>query len=187
MEIQFNFKNFEPSAYLKDHIQSRFEKLDKYLRNPETGQIQINLEVEKFRQIAEAILTADDLHLTAQDETQDMYATVDSILDKLEAQLRKYRDKQKRDKKRNKTEKAAAGPGASSAETAVEETVAAEAAPSVVETDMYEPKPMDVEEAVIQLQKSNYDFLVFFNAENNRVNVVYRRRNGDYGLIDPRM
>ena len=187
MEIQFNFKNFEPSAYLKGHIQSRFEKLDKYLRNPETGQIQINLEVEKFRQIAEAVLTADDLHLTAQDETQDMYATVDSILDKMEAQLRKYRDKQKRDKKRNKTEKTASELTSPAGEPDVGEAASDESAPAVVETDMFEPKPMDVEEAVIQLQKTNYDFLVFFNADNNRVNVVYRRKNGDYGLIDPRM
>lgn len=184
MEIQFNFKNFEPSEQLKDYARNRFDKLSKYLKRDDSAYLQVNLEVDRFRQIAELIMNADDLHLSAQHESEDMYSTIDQVLDKMEAQLRKLKGKQK-DRRKGKLNKPSSGP-----ETAAPEPMAAatpEVEPNVVETDVFEPKPMDVEEAAIQLEKSEYGFLVFFNAENNRVNVVYRRKNGDYGLIDPRM
>lgn len=183
MEIQFNFKNFEPSEQLKDYARNRFDKLGKYLKREDNAYLQVNLEVDRFRQIAELIMTADDLHISAQQESEDMYSTIDQVLDKMEAQLRKLKGKQK-DRRKGKLNKSAE-PETGSTEPPVAEV--AEAEPSVVQTDVFEPKPMDVEEAAIQLEKSEYGFLVFFNAENNRVNVVYRRKNGDYGLIDPRM
>ena len=95
MDVVFNFKNFEASNHLKQYAQTRFEKLDKYIRNPEAAQVQVNLEVEKFRQIAEVTLAADENKVSAQEETEDMYSTIDMVLDKVEAQLRKLRDKEK--------------------------------------------------------------------------------------------
>lgn len=177
MEIKFNFKSFDPSEHLKNYAATRFGKLEKHLRNPENASVRINLEVEKFRQMAEVVLDADGIHLSTQEETNDMYSTIDAALDKIEKQLKKVRDKQK--------EKRRSNPGP--APTAAAETSPESDAPSVVLTDMFEPKPMDVEEAVIRLQKSDYDFLVFLNAATNRVNVVYARKNGDFGLIDPGM
>ena len=178
MEIKFNFKSFDPSEHLKNYAASRFAKLEKHLRNPENASVRINLEVEKFRQMAEVVLDADSIHLSTQEETNDMYSTIDVALDKIEKQLKKVRDKQK-EKRRSSPGQFAPSP-TSGAETALESE-----APAVVQTDMFEPKPMDVEEAVTRLQKSDYDFLVFFNAGTNRVNVVYTRKNGDFGLIDP--
>ena len=186
MEVVFNFKNFEPSNHLKEYAQTRFEKLDKYIRNPETAQVQINLEVEKFRQIAEVILTADENKISAQEETEDMYATIDQVLDKVEVQLRKLRDKEK-DRRRGKGNKAAAGGETAPGELLFPEQGGGDEQPRIVPSERYEPKPMDVEEAAIQLQKSDDGFLVFINAETDRVNVLYRMKNGDFGLIDPRM
>ncbi|MBS3779892.1 MAG: ribosome-associated translation inhibitor RaiA [Desulfovermiculus sp.] len=184
MDVVFNFKNFEASNHLKQYAQTRFEKLDKYIRNPESAKVQVNLEVEKFRQIAEVILAADENKVSAQEETEDMYSTIDMVLDKVEAQLRKLRDKEK-DRRRGKGNRSAATiePGAG----LVSEQSGGEGQPRIVATEMYEPKPMDEEEAAFRLQKSDYDFLVFFNAGTNRVNVIYRMKNGDFGLIDPRM
>ncbi|HMB30233.1 MAG TPA: ribosome-associated translation inhibitor RaiA [Desulfohalobiaceae bacterium] len=182
MYINFNFKNFEPSEHLKDYANNRFQKLDKYLKNSNSAQLQVILAVEKFRQIAEANLSSDEFYLSAQEETEDMYATIDAVLDKLEVQVKKMRDKQK-DKRKKKAAKSSAqdtGPIPQNEFTDFEED-------NIVKTDRYEPKPIPVEDAIIRLQQSEYGFLVFFNDETNRVNVVYRRKNGDYGLIDPRM
>jgi putative sigma-54 modulation protein len=179
MHIDFNFKNFEPSDHLKDFARSRFEKLEKYFRTSDNAYMQINLEVEKFRQIAEAILSVDDIHISAQEESEDMYSTIDLTLDKMEAQVRKYKDKQK-DKRRGRSGKGLAQEVTGSGPAGDEE-------PLVIETEDMVPKPMDVDEAVNQLRTTDNDFLVFFNAELNRVNVIYRRKSGDYGLIDPRM
>ncbi len=181
MKIKFNFKNFEPSEHLKKYAQERYEKLSKYLQDSGNAELQVNLEVEKFRHIAETILTAKDIHISATEETEDMYSTVDLSLDKLEAQLRKQREKVK-DKKKKIREKQVRmdiinfGP----VESGVRE-------PRIVATDHYEPKPMSLEEAAMQLETLNYEFFVFLNAETERINVVYRRKNGDFGFIDPGM
>lgn len=181
MQIKFNFKNFEPSEHLKKYARERYEKLSKYLNSNDAAELQVNLEVEKFRHIAEVILTAKDMHISANEETEDMYSTVDLSLDKIEAQLRKQREKvkDKRKKARDKqvrTEIINFGP----VESGKRE-------PRIVSTDQYEPKPMDIEEAAMQLESLNYEFLVFLNSETDRVNVVYRRKNGDFGFIDPGM
>ncbi len=188
MEIKFNFKSFEPSDYLKDYILNRFEKLEKYIRRNDSAQLQINLEVEKFRQMAEAILNADDINITARDETEDMYATIDSVLDKMETQLRKIRGK-KKDQKRGKNVKNEEREIRSVLANEVPTPEPEEGSSNVVKTDNFEPKPMSVEEAISRMEEMNHAFIVFFNAEtnSNRVNVIYRRKNGDYGLIDPRM
>ncbi len=180
MEIKLNFKNFDPTEQLKQYVRDRFQKLEKYIKRSDSSVLQLNFSVEKYRQNAEAILQADDIHLSAQEETEDMYATIDSVLDKLETQLRKERDKQK-DKRKGKNFK----------NTNVEESdfasLSSKGSARVVQTDNFEPKPVDIDEAVDQLESLDAHFLVFFNVANDRVNVIYRRKNGDYGLIDPRM
>lgn len=179
MEIKLNFKNFEPTEQLKQYVTDRFQKLEKYIKRTDGSVLQINFSVEKYRQNAEAILQADDMHLSAQEETEDMYATIDAVLDKLEKQLRKERDKQK-DKRKGKNVKN------SSVEEPYVASLSTRGDARLVQIDNYEPKPMDVDEAVDQLDSLDTHFLVFFNIANDRVNVIYRRKNGDYGLIDPR-
>jgi len=181
MEIKLNFKNFDPTEQLKQYVQDRFQKLEKYIKRSDSSVLQINFSVEKYRQNAEAILQADDLHLTAQEETEDMYATIDSVLDKLETQLRKERDKQKDKKRKGKNSK---NPGLAEPYST---TLSSGARVDVEKVDNYEPKPIDIDEAVAQLETMDAHFLVFFNIANDRVNVIYRRKNGDFGLIDPRM
>jgi putative sigma-54 modulation protein len=178
MNIAYNFKNFDPSPHLKDYAANRFAKLDKYVNNQDEVDIQVNLAVEKFRQIAEVVLTGDTLHISAAEESQDMYAAIDLILDKVVAQLKKIREK-KHNTKRNTAQSVRLEVfSLTPSEDGTRER-------TIVESDSFEPKPMDVEEAAMQLESLNYDFLVFHNAESERINVIYRRRNGDFGLIDP--
>lgn len=85
MNITFAFKNFEPSDHLKEYASSRFEKMAKFIGDTVETDIQVNLNVEKFRHKAEVVLFADNLHLSAYEESEDMYATIDQVLDKLES------------------------------------------------------------------------------------------------------
>ena len=177
MNINFNFKNFEPSPHLKDYAESRFGKLEKYVSDSEEPEIVVNLCVEKFRQMVDVIVSADYIHLSAFEESEDMYSTIDMVLDKLEAQLRRMREKLK-DKRR-------AGRGHSVRMDFFSLGEEPGGLPVIRKTDKYEPKPMAVEEAAMQLDSLGYEFLVFLNADSEEVNVIYRRKNGEYGLIDP--
>ncbi len=180
MEILFNFKNFEPSEHLKEYAKNKFEKVTKYLRNTDNVQIQINMEVDKYREIVEVILTGDSLHLTAKEETEDMYSSIDLTLDKLVAQLKKIREKSK-EKRKGQTQEILPEYMSSEEETSEDK-------PEIIEVEgKFDPKPITPEEAVIKLEESKDNFIVFHNVENGRVNVIYKRKDGNYGLIDPRI
>lgn len=181
MQIRFNFKNFEPSDHLRDYAEKRFEKLTKYIHDSEGADVLVNLEVEKIRQMAEVVVNADGAKFSAFEESEDMYSTIDLALDKVEAQLRKMRDKAKKKRRLEDTKPVRMDVFSYIASDSGEQVR------NIVKTDHYEPKPMTVDEAAMQLDTLDYEFLVFYNAENDSVNVIYRRRNGDFGLIDPGM
>jgi putative sigma-54 modulation protein len=178
MRIVFNFKNFDPSDHLRKYAKDRFGKLAKFMAGTPDAELQVNLEVEKFRHIADVVLTGKNVHISAREDSEDMYSTVDLVWDKLEAQMRKVRDK---DKSRRRG-------GSDTVRMDVisfDEDQTGKRRPNVQHTDHYEPKPMIVEEAALQLETTGNEFLVFLNADNERVNVIYRRKTGDFGLIDP--
>jgi putative sigma-54 modulation protein len=178
MNMTFNFKNFEPSDHLREYAKGRFGKLAKYVPNPDNVDIQVNLEVEKFRHRADVVLTGDNLRLSANEQSEDMYSTVDLLLDKIEAQVRRLRDKGKKGRKKG-------GAGKIDLDTPAEEGEPKGPLPNIVRSDRFSPKPMSVDEAAMQLANREDDFLVFLNAETERVNVIYHRKDGDFGLIDP--
>jgi len=177
MQIRFNFKNFEPSDHLKQYAQTRFSKLEKYFHPTDNPELQVNLEVEKYRQIVEAILTAKNTHLSAKEESEDMYSSIDLTLDKLDAQVRKVREKNKT-KPKHKVRMDVI-------RFEHKQDQDKQKLPVIVQTDHFEPKPMSIEEAVLQLDTLGYEFIVFLNADNERINVLYKRKDGNYGLIDP--
>jgi putative sigma-54 modulation protein len=174
MNIAFHFKNFEPSPGLREYASKRFEKLAKYMPNSDNAEVVVTLLVEKTRQIVDVIVDADAMHISAHEHSEDMYSTIDMITDKLEAQVRKMREKMKDRRK-----------AASSSVTSVISFTDEGKVHSIEESDKYNPKPMGVEEAAEQLVAMKYEFLVFLNSETERINVIYKRKNGDYGLIDP--
>ena len=178
MRITFNFKNFDPSDHLRKYARDRFGKLAKFMAGTPDAELQVNLEVEKFRHIADIVLTGKNVHISAREDSEDMYSTVDMVWDKLEAQMRKVRDKYKsRRKGGSDSSRMDAG--------SFDEEGGAPRTPQIQKTDDFSPKPMIVEEAALQLESTDNEFLVFLNAESERVNVIYRRKTGDFGLIDP--
>ncbi|MFP5240243.1 MAG: ribosome hibernation-promoting factor, HPF/YfiA family [Acidobacteriota bacterium] len=175
MNIAFHFKNFEPSPGLREYASKRFEKLSKYMSNADNAEMVVTLMVEKTRQIIDVVLDADVMHISAHERSDDMYSTVDLITDKLEAQIRKMREKMK---DRRKQPEVPVTMGVVSFDEAGKVN-------AIEESDKYNPKPMSVDEAAEQVTAMKFEFLVFQNADTDRINVIYKRKNGDFGLIDP--
>ena len=176
MNIAFAFKNFEPSSHLKGYARRRFEKLGRFLPKAENVEASVMMSVDKFRHKIEVQMSGDNLNITAVEHSEDMYATVDMVLDKLEVQVKKHSEKLKEKRRSSKG-------------TALDmfsySTVGEGRERQIVGTDSFAPKPLHIDEAALQLEQHPDDeFLVFINAETGRVNVLYRRRNGDFGLID---
>ena len=177
MNISFAFKNFEASDHLKKYARRRMEKLGRFHGKAAGLEANIVLTVDKFRHRCEVTVSGEGLHVNASEQTSDMYAAIDLATDKVESQIKRQisRVKEQRRKARN-------------AEVDVftyHLDAQQENAPDVIGTDRFAPKPLHLDEALMQLESIGGDFLVFLNAENNRVNVVYRRRALGYALIDP--
>lgn len=172
MQINVTFRHIEPSSPLKDYAQDKISRVRKYLEEP--IEAHVVLKVEKFRHIAEVTIDANGLVINGTEETGDMYSAIDMLADTVEGQAKRTKDKSRRRKQ--------VGPGKEqvSDETAFDEDHEAR----VIRSEQVHAKPMDVEEATMQLGLSNGEFLVFTNRHTNRINVLYRRKDGNYGLIE---
>jgi putative sigma-54 modulation protein len=172
MQTSVTFKNLDPSDRLKAYVSDKLNRFDKYLLNP--AEASVVLAVEKFRHIAEINIVGDRLAINGKEETEDMYSAIDMVLDKLEKQIKK--SKQKVRERRS-------GKGR---EIAVERmTIPMERGEKRVMIKSIEYKPMDIEEAMMQMDLIDDSFLVFTNARSDEVNVLYRRKDGHFGLIQP--
>ncbi|MDR2574277.1 MAG: ribosome-associated translation inhibitor RaiA [Desulfovibrio sp.] len=177
MNISFAFKNFEPSEHLKKYARRRVEKLERFFGKSSGLEVSLVLVVDKFRHRCEVTITGEGLHSNASEQSNDMYAAIDLVADKVESQI-------KRQVSRVKEHRRKTGKADIDVFTWNPDAQAGEDAP-LYGTDRFARKPMHVDEAIMQLDSIGSEFFVFFNAENNRVNVVYRRRAGGYALIDP--
>ena len=175
MQTSVTFKNLPSSEHLKSYVSEKLDRFDRLLDNP--AEASVVLSVEKFRHIAEINIVGDRLNIIGKEEINDMYSAIDMVLDKLEKQIKK--GKQKTRERRS---------GAKSSIKEIEDyetiNVDEDLEPQVKVMNI-EYKPMDVEEAVLQMDLVNNNFLVFTNSQTNRVNVLYRRKDGHYGLIQP--
>jgi len=138
------------------------------------------LEVDKFRHIAELVIQCGN-HITieAREVTEDLYASIDRVVDKAARQMRKYKTRIQRHRPRR------AAPFQVDEQVVTHDLHEDEGTTRIVHTEKFAIKPMFVDEAVLQLEVSERQFLVFLNAETEKVNVIYRRKKGDFGLIVP--
>ncbi|MGD1020564.1 MAG: ribosome-associated translation inhibitor RaiA [Verrucomicrobiia bacterium] len=138
------------------------------------------LEVDKFRHIAELVLQCGN-HITieAREVSEDLYASIDRVVDKVARQMRKYKTKIQRHRPRK------AIPYQVDEQVMTHDLQEEGGTTQIVHTEKFAIKPMFVDEAVLQLELSDRQFLVFLNAETEKVNVMYRRTKGDFGLIEP--
>jgi len=179
MRLQVKGKNVEVSDSVRDYAEEKLGKLDRLLADP--TQVELELAVEKNpaiadSHVAEATIFTKGPTLRAREKAPDVRASIDQLADKLERQVIRYRDKRRR---------RGAPRSSNGAQPETFPVVADEDEPVIVKTKQFAVKPMTPEEAVLQLELIGHDFFVFRNSESNDVNVVYRRRDGNYGLIEP--
>ena len=177
MQTSVTFKNLDPSDNLKSYVGNKLDRFDRFLDNP--AEAKVVLSIEKFRHTAEINIVGDRLKVKGKEETNDMYSAIDIVLDKLEKQIKKIKQKIKdKHKDRRSTKNASAinlnnSPGPDDDE------------PKEIIITNIDYKPMDIDEAVMQMEMSNNAFLVFTNAKTDRLNVLYHRNDGNYGVIQP--
>ncbi len=173
MQTSVTFKNLDPSDHLKSYVSTKLDRFDKLLDNP--AEAQVVLSVEKIRHIAEIRLKGDRLNIVCRENSSDMYSSIDLALDKLEKQLKKQKAKIKNHRQ--------GGRGEDRKETG-QPAAPENPSPQVIVQNL-EYKPMDIEEATMQMELISDNFLVFRNARTNQINVLYWRNDGDLGLIQP--
>jgi len=181
VRLQVKGKNVEVSDSLKTYAQEKLGKLERHLND--AARLELELAVEKNpsihdNQIAEGTIWTKGPVLRARESSADMRASIDLLVEKLERQAKRYRQKRRR--------------GHGNARVSLPEldaipVVPDEESPVIVKTKQFAVKPMTPEEAVLQLELIGHDFFVFQNADTDDVNVVYRRRDGNYGLIEPQV
>ena len=175
MQTSVTFKNLDPSEPLKAYVGEKLNRFDKYLYNP--AEANVVLSVEKFRHMAEINIIGDRLNINGKEETDDMYSAIDMVLDKLEKQIKKNKQKIRKHRSGAKG-RPKDYPGEDT--EFIDENPAGE-----ILVRNIEYKPMDVEEAIMQMNLVNDSFLVFTNSRTDKVNVLYSRKDGHYGLIQP--
>ena len=176
MHIEFTFKNFEPSEHLKKYARRRFEKTGRFLGKSPALDLQVVLAVDKHRHRAEIKLTGEGLNITASEQSDDMYATIDLVTDKIESQVRNAAAKAHQSRRKSRD---------ANVDIYTYDVQEENGTKVVNGTENYSPKPLHLDEALLQLEQTDGEVLVFFHADLERINVLYRKRNGDFGLIDP--
>lgn len=180
MKFMIRGKNTEITDALRNYVEEKVGKIERYFDKEEAEiEARVSLDVESEGHIVEVTMFVDGLILRGEEKTYDMYASIDGVVDKLERQVRKYKTKINRKLRKEKEEFKKKVIESRQQDDEEEE------GPNIVKTKRFDVKPMMVEEAVMQMDLLDHDFFVFSNAETEEVNVVYRRRDGDYGLIEP--
>lgn len=178
MKITVSGKNINITDALRDTVIRKISKLDKYF-NPEV-EVQAKLSVQKNRHIIEVTITFDGVILRGEESTDDMYTSIDKVQDKLERQISKHKTRLERKLKGNSLKIL------DNVLPYIEEDDE-QYNPTVVRTKRFSIKPMPVDEAILQMDLLGHSFFVFLNAETEEVNVVYKRKDGRYGLIEPEL
>lgn len=175
-------ENVEVTPAIREYVEKKVAKLERYFSEGITATAHVNLKVYQDKQTkVEITIPMKDLTLRAEERHNDMYAAIDLIVDKLERQIRKYKTRVNR-KSREKGGVEALFASFESSKDVVEDDVDSEI--KIVRTKRFDLKPMDQEEAVLQMNMLGHNFFVFTDAETNGTNIVYKRKDGKYGLIE---
>ncbi len=174
MRISITGKNIEISEYLRDLAYKKMSKLERYF--PADTEAQVTMAVERNRHIVEVTIPYPGGIIRGEEVTGDMYASIDNVISKLERQIIRHRTKLERNLRAEAFSQAEFPEGYDDDE---------EAGPQIVKVKRFSIKPMSVDEAVLQMDLLGHSFFVFSNAETDAINVLYKRKDGNLGLIEP--
>ncbi len=177
MAVNVRGKNIDVTPALRDYVEKKVVTITKQFKT--VGDISAVMRVEKGQHIVEVTVPASGIVLRAQESTKDMYSSIDLVVDKIERQIHKYKTRLMKRKYNNFRD---VTPVAASAKEEADDGEF-----KIVRNKKYVLRPMSVQEAVMQMNLLNHDFFMFFDADSEVVSVVYKRKDGDYGLIAPEM
>ena len=176
MELTITGKNLEVSDWLYEFVERKINRLDRYLPGIEEARIELSVENTRNanqRQRAQLTLRRGGIILRSEERSADMFAAVNAALDKMQRQIDRYKGKRWERKAPREPEPI--------------EVAGEEAEPRIVRTKRFSMLPMTPDEAVEQMELLGHDFFIFFNTEEDGINVLYRRKDGDYGLLQPEL
>lgn len=176
MQLIIKAKNIEMTEWLHEYVETKIGKLDRYL--PTISEARVELSTEKVksaqdRQVVQVTLRSNGTILRAEERTDDIFASIDAVSDKIHRQIARYKGKRRDRGRRGRGEP-----------LPIEEV---EEAHHIVRVKQFSMIPMTQDEAIEQMELLGHDFFVFFNSEVEGINVLYRRRDGDYGLLQPEL
>jgi putative sigma-54 modulation protein len=189
VEVSIHSHNLEVTQRLQNYVEKKTGRLDRYM--PNLTEIRVDLSTENARsaverQIAQVTVRDDrGTILRAEERNSDIFAAIDAVVDKLYRQIKRYRGKRQRRWRGSGGEEQWTGEPLPMDEE--EETADEFEKQTIVRYKRFALQPMSTEEAMEQMELLGHDFFVFFNAEVEAVNVLYRRRDGNYGLLQPDM
>ncbi|MDO7906575.1 ribosome-associated translation inhibitor RaiA [Paenibacillus sp. JX-17] len=183
MNTTIRGSQIEVTEALREYVDKKLNRLEKYFDAPPTSDVNVTLSAKRDIHTVEVTIPLPGLVLRAEDESDDMYASIDAVVSKLERQIRKHKTKLNR-KFRNDGGLKTLFVDQPSSSVAVEDAEEESDELEVVRTKRFLFKPMDVEEAILQMNMVGHNFFVFSNIDTEQVNVVYKRNDGKYGLIE---
>ncbi|AYC28967.1 ribosome hibernation-promoting factor, HPF/YfiA family [Paenisporosarcina cavernae] len=184
--LNYNIRgeNIEVTPAIREHVESKVGKVERYFNDDMNANANVNLKVYNDNQTkVEVTIPMKNLTLRAEERHNDMYAAVDLIVDKLERQIRKHKTKVNRKFK----EREGVGSYFATITSADQQANLSDESDEdfdIVRTKQFELKPMDKEEAVLQMNMLGHTFYVYTDADSNATNIVYKRKDGKYGLIE---
>ena len=174
MKIILRGKNIEITEAIEEKVGEKLSKLDKYFIVSENVEAKVLVRTYPYGQKIEVTIPTEYVLLRAEVVDQDLYNAIDLVIDKLEGQIRKYKTRLNRKSKDNKL----------AFNLASIEPLEDEEEDVLVKTKTITPKPMDMEEAIMQMELIGHSFFVYRDTETDAISIVYRRNDGDYGLIE---
>ena len=181
MKFNIRGENIEVTEALREYVERKLSRLERYFEAPPTSDVHVTLSVAKEKQNVEVTIPLTGAVLRAEEKGSDMYASIDLVIDKLERQIRKHKTKANRKIRQEAGYKNIFKDDVVTPSHLLDEEEDYE----LVRTKRFTLKPMDVEEAILQMNMVGHSFFVFANSDSEKVNVVYKRADGKYGLIEP--
>ena len=180
MQITVTGRKIEVTDALKDHAREKLEKVQKLFDFP--LDVHIVLSVEKYRHEAEITINANGNVIRGKEETEDMYQSLDKVITKIERQLKRHKEKTWSIKRKTENKWTGVKTNIIDRESIVHEN---DEEPRIIKTKNFAVKPMSVKEAIMQIDMQGDDYMVFVNSSNSEVNVIYKRKDGNYEVVEP--
>jgi putative sigma-54 modulation protein len=179
MDFAVRGVNIEITNALQEYVERKIGRIEKYFDAPINSEVTVTLSVLKDKHNVEVMIPLNGVILRAEEKSEDMYASIDKVEEKLERQIRKHKTKINRKYRQNGGIKTLFNENVATLPMTEEDDM------EIVRTKRFNFKPMDVDEAILQMDLLGHNFFVFSNSVSNEMNVVYKRHDGKYGLIVP--